>query len=322
MVTAPYFVLPSGSVGVLGPLPYFITSLLLSFALFRYSSLLSMTSALLILGVGFFLGMRHATDPDHVVAVSTIVSREKSIPRAGWIGILWGVGHTITILIVGAAIILFGFAIPARLGLALEFSVALMLILLGVLNLTGAMRWISHKLSPTHPAPDSSPAAAQDGGHSHIHFHGTQLHVHPHAHGAAHEGAAEHHENEVDPPNWLQAPFVQLGWFHSLRPLLIGIVHGLAGSAAVALLVLGTIRQPKWAIFYLLIFGVGTIVGMMLMTLAFAVPFTVAGKRFAWLNRGMVTATGLLSVAFGLDVAYQIGYRDGLFSAHPSWTPH
>src|SRR5262245_43412387 len=84
-----------------------------------------MTSALLILGIGFLLGMRHATDPDHVVAVSTIVSREKSIPRAGWIGILWGIGHTLTILVVGAAIILFGVAIPPRLGLTLEFSVAL-----------------------------------------------------------------------------------------------------------------------------------------------------------------------------------------------------
>ena len=121
-----------------------------------------MTSALLILGIGFFLGMRHATDPDHVVAVSTIVSREKSIPRAGMIGILWGVGHTITILVVGAAIILFGFVIPPRLGLALEFSVALMLILLGVLNLTGAMRWIGHKLSPTHP---DSPAHASQHAH-------------------------------------------------------------------------------------------------------------------------------------------------------------
>ena len=280
-----------------------------------------MTSALLILGFGFFLGMRHATDPDHVVAVSTIVSRERSIPRAGWIGVLWGVGHTITILIVGEAIILFGFAIPVRLGLALEFSVALMLILLGVLNLTGAMRWISHKLSPTHSVRDSSQQAAQPAEHSHIHFHGTQLHVHPHSHGTAHGGAAEHHASEVDPPHWLQAPFVHLGLFHSLRPLLIGIVHGLAGSAAVALLVLGTIRQPKWAILYLLIFGFGTIVGMMLMTLAFAVPFTVAGRRFAWLNRTMVTTTGLLSVAFGLVVAYQIGYVDGLFSSHP-WTPH
>src|SRR5580765_3571791 len=155
----------------------------------------NMTSALLILGVGFFLGMRHATDPDHVVAVSTFVSREKSIARAGWIGILWGFGHSITILIVGVAIILFGFVIPPRLGLALEFSVALMLILLGVLNLTGAINWISHKLSPTHRDLVSSPAEP----HSHLHFHGAKMHVHPHAH----DDRGQHHAQEVDPPHWL-----------------------------------------------------------------------------------------------------------------------
>jgi hypothetical protein len=268
-----------------------------------------MTSALVILGIGFFLGMRHATDPDHVVAVSTIVSRESSIPRAGWIGVLWGVGHTITILLVGAAIILFGLVIPPRLGLALEFSVALMLILLGVLNLTGALYWISHKLSPTHP--DSRE-------HSHVHFHGGKIHVHPHSH----DRGAEHHAKEVDPPHWLAHPFVKLGWFHSLRPLLVGIVHGLAGSAAVALLVLGTIHDARWAVFYLLLFGIGTIAGMMLLTLAFAVPVTVAGNRFAWISRAMVAGTGVLSLAFGMVVAYHIGIVDGLFSSHPSWAPH
>lgn len=299
--------------------------------------LAAMASALFILVIGFFLGMRHATDPDHVVAVSTIVSREKSIVRSGWIGILWGVGHTLTILVVGAAIILFGVVIPPRLGLALEFSVALMLILLGVLNLTGAMRLISEKLSPAHPR--------HSGSHSHLHAHGGHLHMHQHTHAPNDDRAAakqqhehashhrshghsaqgqdsEHHANELDPPHWLSAPIAKLGWFHALRPLLVGIVHGLAGSAAVALLVLGTIRSPRWAIFYLLVFGVGTIVGMMLMTLAFAVPMTFAGKRFAWLSRGMVTTTGVLSLAFGLVVAYQIGVVDGLFSAHPSWTPH
>src|ERR1700751_3867128 len=110
-----------------------------------------MMSGLGILLIGFVLGMRHATDPDHVIAVSTIVSRERSILKASLIGILWGVGHTLTILVVGAAIILFGLAIPARIGLAMEFSVGLMLILLGLLNLSGAMRWMSEKFSPTHP---------------------------------------------------------------------------------------------------------------------------------------------------------------------------
>jgi len=274
-----------------------------------------MSSILLIIGIGFFLGMRHATDPDHVVAVSTIVSRERSIFRAGWIGILWGIGHTLTILVVGAAIILFGVVIPPRLGLTLEFSVALMLILLGVLNLTGAMHWLSHRFSPAHPQ--------HQGTHSHLHSHGDYAHLHPHSHGAvtASNDAMEHHGSEAEPPGWLRAPFARLGIFHSLRPLLIGVVHGLAGSAAAALLVLGTIREARWAVFYLLVFGLGTIVGMMLMTLAFAVPFTFAGSRFAWLNKGLVTATGVASLIFGLFVAYQIGFVDGLFTAHPSWTP-
>jgi high-affinity nickel-transport protein len=281
-----------------------------------------MTSVLLLLGIGFFLGMRHATDPDHVVAVSTIVSREKSIVRAGWIGLLWGAGHTLTILVVGAAIILFGIVIPPRVGLALEFSVALMLIFLGVLNLTGAMRWISEKFSPAHPCLQVH--------HSHVHVHDGHFHFHAHTHGEPVQpgastncdGHGEHHDDEIEPPHWLRAPVEQLGLFHTLRPLLVGIVHGLAGSAAVALLVLGTIREARWAIFYLLVFGLGTIAGMMLMTLAFAVPMTAAGRKFGWLGRSMVTATGVLSVAFGLAVAYQIGFVDGLFTSHPSWTPH
>src|SRR5215475_7581178 len=160
-----------------------------------------MTNILLILGVGFFLGMRHATDPDHVVAVSTIVSRERSIPRAGWIGVLWGVGHTLTILVVGAAIILFGVVIPPRLGLTLEFSVAMMLVLLGVLNLTGAMHWMSHRFSPTHPE--------HRGTHSHLHRHGDYTHMHPHTH----SDASDHHGGEVEPPGWLGGPFARLGLF-------------------------------------------------------------------------------------------------------------
>ena len=120
-----------------------------------------MTSGLAILAIGFVLGMRHATDPDHVIAVSTIVSRERSILKAGLIGVLWGVGHTLTILVVGAGIILFDLAIPTRVGLTMEFSVGLMLILLGVLNLTGAMSWISEKFSPAHPQVT--------GSHAHLH---------------------------------------------------------------------------------------------------------------------------------------------------------
>jgi High-affinity nickel-transport protein len=268
-----------------------------------------MTSGLAILAIGFLLGMRHATDPDHVIAVSTIVSRERSITKAGLIGVLWGLGHTLTILVVGAGIILFGLAIPTRVGLTMEFSVGLMLILLGVLNLTGTMKWMSEKFSPAHPR--------KTGSHAHLHQHGSQMHVHWHSH----QPAQEHHGQSLTPPQGLSGPATRLGLFHTLRPLFVGLVHGLAGSAAVALLVLSTIREPKWAVMYLLIFGVGTIAGMMLITAAISLPFSAAGYRFAWLNKGLVVGSGLLSLGFGLLICYQIGFVDGLFTSHPNWTP-
>src|SRR5713226_5312604 len=138
-----------------------------------------MISLLSILALGFFLGMRHATDPDHVIAVNTIVRRQRSIRQAALIGILWGMGHTITILVVGSAIILFGLVIPPRVGLTMEFSVGLMLILLGILNLTGMMRWITETVTPLHPEQ-----------HSHPHGHGDYVHSHPHGHNPEKHGHA------------------------------------------------------------------------------------------------------------------------------------
>src|SRR6202140_1800110 len=118
---------------------------------------INMITLLSITVLGFFLGMRHATDPDHVIAVTTIVSRQRSIRHAALIGILWGLGHTITILAVGSAIILFGLVIPPRVGLTMEFSVGLMLILLGVLNLSGMMRWITDTATPLRSGQHSHP---------------------------------------------------------------------------------------------------------------------------------------------------------------------
>jgi high-affinity nickel-transport protein len=276
---------------------------------FESSTADPLTSGLAILAIGFFLGMRHATDPDHVIAVSTIVSRERSIIKAGLIGILWGCGHTLTIALVGTAIILFGLVIPPRVGLTMEFSVGLMLILLGVLNLSGLMKWLSENFSPSHPHVS--------GEHAHLHQHGEELHVHWHSHSAI----ENHHADSLTPPHWLRSPFDRLGLFHALRPLLVGIVHGLAGSAAVALLVLSTIHQTKWAVLYLLIFGVGTIVGMMLITAVLALPFSFAGYRFVRLNRALVVGSGIVSLCFGLFVCYQIGFVDGLFTGHPHWDP-
>ena len=217
--------------------------------------------------LGFALGVRHATDPDHVVAVTTIVSRERRVGRAGGIGILWGVGHTATILLVGGAILLFDVVISPRLGLAMELSVAMMLVVLGMLSLAR----MAELVAPLAPVATGT------------------------------------------------------GWFdvghQSLRPVAIGVVHGLAGSAAVALLVLATVRDPMWGVVYLAVFGIGTIAGMMLITLAISVPFALTSRRLLRFNRSLGFASALSSLVFGAFLIYQIGFVDGLFTSYPHWTP-
>jgi len=264
-----------------------------------------------VIGLGFVLGVRHATDPDHVIAVSTIVSRQRSIRQAGVIGVLWGVGHTITIFCVGAAIILFNVVIPPRIGLAMELAVGLMLILLGILNLTGITQRITHRHTPPAHSHDSVV-------HSHRHVHDGFVHEHIHGHRPE---VHMHLDPDVD-ANPDRSILRRLGLYQFLRPLAVGLVHGLAGSAAVALLVLAEIRDPRWAVGYLLVFGIGTIAGMMLITMMIGAPFAYTRGRFAPFNRGLGIASGLLSLAFGLFITFQIAITDGLFASHPHWTPH
>jgi sulfite exporter TauE/SafE len=203
--------------------------------------------------LGALLGLRHATDADHVVAVTTIVARQRSWLQAARIGAVWGIGHSVTLFLLGGAIIGFRLVIPPRIGLGLEFAVALMLIGLGYANLR-------RRDEPSAPS----------------------LH----------------------------------------RPFWIGVVHGLAGSAAVALLVLSTIRAPLEAAVYLLMFGFGTIVGMMLVTLLLAAPTVYAGARVARMQGSVRLAAGALSIVFGLLLARELIVDGGLFSAVPTWDPH
>ncbi len=260
-----------------------------------------------IMAVGFFLGMRHATDPDHVIAVSTIVSRQPKLGRAALIGAFWGLGHTLTIFVVGTAIILFNVAIPMRVGLSMELSVGVMLIVLGAFNVISFFRAL-----PVAPVTgDGHPA------HSHHHSHGDYIHNHQHSHHPeSHPHAPDH-----TPVAWLDRMLGRSGWYQHIRPLAIGIVHGLAGSAAVALLVLATIRNPRWAIAYLLVFGVGTIAGMMVITMSLASAIKVVGGRSQTFSRRLAMASGVLSLAFGCLVVYQIGFVNGLFTSNPMWTP-
>jgi hypothetical protein len=233
-----------------------------------------------ILALGFFLGVRHATDPDHVVAVTAIVSRERTARAALGVGVLWGLGHTATILLVGGAIVLFGLVIPPRLGLSMEMSVAVMLVVLGVMNVSGAVRAIRERadgVRATFSSSSSAPAISASRPLERARF---------------------------------------------LRPLVIGVVHGMAGSAAIALLVLATIRTPAWAVVYLGIFGLGTILGMGMLTLAIAVPILRVSASSEMYERLLIRVTGLVSIALGLFLVYRIGVVDGLFVGETlKWTP-
>lgn len=213
-----------------------------------------MLASLSVLVIGFLLGMRHATDADHVVAVTTIVTRQASLARAATIGSLWGLGHTLTLLAVGGGMIIFKLAMPPWLGLTLELLVAVMLVLLGVISLVSGDR-----------------------------------------------GDRVLESNS--------------------RPLIVGTVHGMAGSAAFTLLALPLIASPVLASAYLMLFGVGTIAGMVVVTLAIALPSLYAAHRMHRARRALRVAAGFASIAFGLYLAHQVGFVDGLFSGSPQWTP-
>jgi len=266
-------------------------SLLLTF-LQSSSPQQSTLSLIAILSLGFFLGMRHATDADHVVAVSTIVTRERRLSSAALIGALWGAGHTPTILAVGAGIILFTLVIPTRLGLTMEFSVGLMLVLLGIVNLRGFGKQVSGLRSANEHADDGDDhAEAQPSSHNHASI------------------------------SALDRAWGRWSLYQWCRPLIVGFVHGLAGSAAIALLVLTTLHNTRWAVAYLLVFGIGTIAGMMVITIALASALHFTSARSAWLNRYLGTVAGAISLAFGLFIVYQMGFVHGLFTQAPTWTP-
>ena len=266
-----------------------------------------MTSLLSIITMGFLFGMRHATDPDHVIAVSTIVSGQGNLKRASIIGVAWGVGHTLTVIAVGFLLIFFRIALPPRVGLAMELAVALMLIFLGLNNLRGFLHRTVRRFQVGGP---------DDEDLIRYHRFENDSHTHIHAHYTAHS-----HDTQSNTVETMDGWFHMSGIYQLLRPLIIGIVHGLAGSAAIALLVLTTIRSVPWAVGYLVVFGIGTVLGMMLITITMGSTFAYAGKHIASARKHFASVSGTISAALGLFIAYHVGFVDGLFRAQAYWIP-
>ncbi|MGQ0764747.1 MAG: HoxN/HupN/NixA family nickel/cobalt transporter [Gemmatimonadota bacterium] len=228
-----------------------------------------MSNLLTILALGFFLGVRHAADPDHVVAVSTLVTRQHRPWDAALTGLWWGLGHSLTIIAVGTAIIAFSITIPPQVGVSMEMAVAAMLVLLGLVSLRSLRR-----------APPALVVA--EGGETVVRS--TDRGV----------GAVA----QVGGPLAARGPGG--GPDGRARPFIVGIVHGLAGSAAIALTILALITDRSQAFFYLLLYGAGTIAGMLMLTAAVAVPLTWAGQRSAALQRGVGVLAGAVSVCLGV----------------------
>jgi high-affinity nickel-transport protein len=228
--------------------------------------------------LGFVLGLQHATDPDHLVAVATIVTRERRFLAGVRVGLWWGIGHALTLALAGSLVVMLNVGVPARVATGLELAVAAMLIGLGAVRLRGALRGI------VAVAPERRVADHRHDGREVVHTHHGEPHVHP-------------------------STALLAAWRESrrigLRAMLVGAVHGMAGTAAVALLVLATLHTVPAALVYLLVFGLGTMAGMTALTAAMAYPVA----RLARLRRmraAMAIASGLAAIVFGCWYAVRL----------------
>lgn len=226
-------------------------------------------------GLGLLLGVQHALDPDHLIAVSTIVSEHKNFKWASLIGAFWGLGHTTTLFIVGMAVIGLRVTIPPRLGSGFEFLVALMLVILGI-----------NVLRKTF---------GTERVHLHTHSHNPETHTHFHVHDNPQQDHGHAH-----PMNAMRRPFI------------VGMVHGLAGSAALMLLVLSTIASPLGGLLYIFIFGLGSMGGMLLLSGIISLPFVLTAQRFTLMNRWIRVLAGVASIGFGLFLGWEMSVELGL----------
>ena len=228
------------------------------------------------LAVGFILGLRHALDPDHIVAVSTVVSECKSLRRSSLVGTFWGLGHTLSLFVVGCAVIALKLNISERVALLMEFAVAVMLVGLGANALVKAVRgWRVH---------------------AHKHEHDGNRHVHLHLH---RPGEADVHKHRHI-----------LG--SGVRPFLVGMVHGLAGSAGLVLLALATIPSAVVGMIYIVLFGLGSVGGMIVMSSLISLPFLLVGRRLNVFAKLLQISVGVISIGFGVYLMWQYGELFGV----------
>lgn len=229
---------------------------------------MTVTAALML---GFVLGLKHALEPDHLVAVTTIVSEHKSVGRSSLVGTLWGLGHTASLLSVGLVVLLLRVSIPKQTAQVLELGVAAMLVVLGAAVLLKVVRERGVTIHTHEHSHDG------ESPHAHVHLHSKQSHNHRHY-------------------------LFRLG----RKPFLVGMVHGMAGGAALTLMVLATIPSVALGLLYILLFGIGSVGGMLLMSALISLPFIVTARRFSTLNTLVRVVAGVASVGFGLVLGWEL----------------
>ena len=234
-----------------------------------------------VLLLGLLFGMKHAMEADHVAAVASLATRSSSPAEAARFGIAWGLGHTITLFVFGSAVLLLGMTIPETVAHALEFAVGIMLVGLGI---------------------DVVRRMWKQGLHIHPHQHGSERHLHLHEHDAKAAKAPHGHV----PHSHTHKRMLPL------RALCVGLVHGMAGSAALVLLTLGTIESVWLGIAYIALFGIGSIGGMMVLSFAIGLPLRLTAHKLGSLYTGLTAAIGLLTIFLGASILWDIGVTQGL----------
>lgn len=234
-----------------------------------------------IIFLGFLIGIQHALEADHIAAVASLATRNRSVNETVRQGVTWGVGHAFTLFLFGGVVVVMDTVIPEHLAQVLELAVGFMLLLLGL---------------------DVLRRLARDRIHFHSHRHGETLHFHAHSH----QGELDH---ENDPHQHEHA-----GKF-PVRALFVGIMHGMAGSAALIILALNSVTSISQGLLYIAMFGVGSILGMAALAVVISLPLRYTSRSLTWAHNGLKAAVGLVTIALGCVLIYELGINQGLLLA-------
>lgn len=224
-----------------------------------------------LLGLGFLIGMRHALDADHLAAVAAISTRQKSIRATIRHGAVWGLGHTTTLFLFGSVVIWMDSVVPERLAIYLELAVGVMLILLGI---------------------DVIRRVVRERLHYHAHRHGRET---PHFHAHSHAGEGDHGRSSHDHGHDHGFP---------IRTLFVGLMHGMAGSAALVLLTMDTMDSLWNGITYIFLFGVGSMLGMAIVSALIAIPLRASARGLTWMHNGLQAGIGIITLGIGVSIVY------------------